>query len=249
MIVLLPPSETKNDGGVGAPLDVRTLAIPRLAPARRTVIRTVRTLARDVDAAVASLKLGRTQHGEVARNRAVTRSPTMAAIDRYTGVLYEGLDAPTLTETQREFAHEHVLIHSAMLGPVAALDDIPAYRLSHDSRLPELSLRKHWHPVLSRELARLSGLVLDLRSEGYASLGDAPDRPDSLYLRVLTETADGRRRALNHFNKKAKGEFTRWIVSAGVDVDTVVELRERAAVDGWRLEPLPEHPRELALIV
>ncbi|THG35608.1 peroxide stress protein YaaA [Glaciibacter flavus] len=249
MIVVLPPSETKNDGGDGAPLDVRTLVMPRLASRRRVVVRAVRTLAADVDSAVAALKLGRTQHAEVARNRAVARSATMAAIDRYTGVLYEGLRAETLTDDERAFAHDHVLIQSALLGPVAALDLIPAYRLSHDSRLPELSLRTHWNAAVSREFAALPGLLLDLRSEGYVALGAAPDRADSVYLRVLTVDTEGRRRALNHFNKKAKGEFTRWIITSRVDVDTVSELTERAASDGWRLEPVPGRPRELALLV
>ena len=84
---------------------------------------------------MAALKLGRTQASEVDRNRALTSSPTMPALDRYTGVLYDALDAPTLAPAAREFAGRHVLWHSARFGPVGALDLVPAYRLSHDSRL------------------------------------------------------------------------------------------------------------------
>ncbi|KQQ95718.1 hypothetical protein ASF62_04290 [Leifsonia sp. Leaf325] len=249
MLILLPPSETKRDGGTGAPLDVTSLAFPRLAPQRRALIRALKALARDTEASVAALKLGRTQLGEVARNRAITTSATMPVIDRYTGVVYDALDAPSLTEAERAFAHEHLVVHSALLGPVAALDGVPAYRMSHDSRLPELSLKKHWGDAIARALKPVGGLMLDLRSEGYAALGPAPVRGDSVYLRVLTDGDDGRRRALNHFNKHAKGAFTRALVQAATDFATVDELCAWASGTGWRLEPIEGRPGELALIV
>ncbi|KQO99544.1 YaaA family protein [Leifsonia sp. Leaf264] len=249
MLILLPPSETKRDGGTGAPLDVTSLAFPKLAPQRRALIRALTTLARDREASVAALKLGRTQLGEIDRNRAIRTSATMPVIDRYTGVVYDALDARSLDEAERSFAHEHVRVHSALLGPVAALDSVPAYRMSHDSRLPELSLKKHWGDAITRQLKPVAGLVLDLRSEGYASLGPAPARADSVYLRVLTDGEDGRRRALNHFNKHAKGAFTRALIQAGHDLGSVAELREWAAAAGWRLELIDGKPGELALIV
>ena len=51
----------------------------------------------------------------------------------------------------------------------------------------------------------------------------------------MTEDADGIRRALNHFNKKGKGEFTRAILEAGVDHDSVGSLLDWAASSGIRL--------------
>jgi cytoplasmic iron level regulating protein YaaA (DUF328/UPF0246 family) len=249
VLILLPPSETKRDGGSGAALDVASLAFPKLAPKRRALVRALRTLARDTEASVTALKLGRTQLSEVARNRAVTTSPTLPVIDRYTGVLFDALDAASLTDEDRAFAHDHVLVHSALLGPVAALDGVPAYRMSHDSRLPELSLKKHWGDAIARQLAPLRGVILDLRSEGYAALGAAPTREDSVYLRVLSEGDDGRRRALNHFNKHAKGEFARALVQGRNDFASVDELLEWAGPAGWTLERIDGKPGELALVV
>ena len=60
----------------------------------------------------------------------------MAAIDRYTGVLYDALDAASLDASARRWLGRHVLIHSAPLGPVGALDRIPAYRLGAAASLP-----------------------------------------------------------------------------------------------------------------
>jgi len=246
MRILLPPSETKRDGGDGAPLDVRSLSFPALAAPRRAAVRAVRELARDRDASMTALKLGPRLAGEVDRNRAVTRSPTMPAIDRYTGVLFDALDAPTLPVSSRRFAAERLFVHSALLGPVGALDGIPAYRLSHDSRLPGLSLRTHWSAAVAAVLARDDGLLVDLRSEGYVGLGPAPARDGSVYLRVVTEGADGVTRALNHFNKHAKGLLARALLEQGEDLATVDDLIEWAGGAGFRLRRAG--PGELQLV-
>jgi len=161
-----------------------------------------------------ALKLGPRQAGEVERNRSLTRSATMPALDRYTGVLYDALDAATLSPAARERARGTVLIQSALLGPVDALDLIPAYRLSSDSRLPGLPLKAHWASAVSAAFAARDDLILDLRSEAYAALGPAPSRDGSFFVRVVTRGSDGATRALNHFNKKAKGEFVRALLTS-----------------------------------
>ena len=51
--------------------------------------------------------------------------------------------------------------------------------------------------------------MLDLRSEAYAALGPVPAGVSSAYVRVVSEGADGAVRALNHFNKHAKGALVR----------------------------------------
>jgi len=247
LLVLLPPSETKRSGGTGEPLDFTELTYPSLNSQRRVLVRALRTLARDPDAMMAALRLGRTQAIEVQRNRALTTSPTMQALDRYTGVLYDALDAPTLPAAAREFAGRHVLVHSALFGPIGALDLVPAYRLSHDSRLPGHPLKKHWGGAVTRVLAGAEGLVLDLRSEAYVALGAAPARSESLLLRVVTEAPGGQKRALNHFNKKSKGEFTRAILRHGQAFRTADELLEWAPSAGFRLHP--GGPGELELVV
>jgi cytoplasmic iron level regulating protein YaaA (DUF328/UPF0246 family) len=203
-------------------------------------------LSNDTDAAIAALKLGPKQHAEVETNRRLWESPTLPALDRYTGVLFDGLDPATLTPEARSFAGRHLVIHAALLGPVGALDPIPAYRLSHDSRVPGRPLKRHWRSAVEASLAAEQGLVLDLRSEAYVGLGPAP--AGSFFLRVLTEGDGGVRRALNHFNKKAKGEFTRALLSAGVVFPTVDELLAWAPTAGFQLER-QANSTDLALIV
>ncbi|MET1053171.1 MAG: peroxide stress protein YaaA [Mycetocola sp.] len=245
MLILLPPSETKRVGGTGRSLSLDVLRFPELTDARRALTTDVVALSADRDAAIAALKLGPKQHIEVETNRLLWESPTLPALDRYTGVLFDALDAASLTDDARSFAGRHLVIHAALLGPIGALDPIPAYRLSHDSRVPGRPLKRHWRTAVAASLAAEPGLVLDLRSEAYVALGAAPAGAE--FLRVLTEGAGGARRALNHFNKKAKGEFTRAILEAGIDFRTADELLDWARTAGFRLERHAD--AELALIV
>ena len=247
MLFLLPPSETKRDGGVGGPLDVDALAFPALNGARREAIDALVALSADHAGSMSALGLGPRQAAEVERNRILLTSPTMAAADRYTGVLYDALDAARLDANARAFAHEHVLVHSALFGPVRFEDPIPAYRLSHSSRLPGLPLKKHWRRSVGAVLAEVDGPILDLRSEAYAALGPAPERPGTRYLRVVADEGDGHRRALNHFNKKSKGEFTRAFAEHRPDAQTIDELCDWADSAGFRL--LPGSPGGLQLVV
>lgn len=225
MHLLLPPSETKRAGGAGAPLVLGELRYDAvLAAVRDQTTRALVALSERPDAA-RILKLSARQLGEVEVNAAFFRSPTMPAIDRYTGVLFDALDASSLDDASRSWLGQHVDIHSAPLGPVGALDGIPAYRLAAGVRLPELgTLRSIWAALGEEALSSISGVVLDLRSEAYAALGPASS---ALYVRVVTEGADGQSRALNHFNKKAKGLLTRALAQSSAD------FSDRAGLFAW----------------
>lgn len=248
MLILLPPSETKRDGGAeGTLLDLARLSFAELTPVRRSVKVELRKLSCNLAVMADALKLGPSQQHELVRNRAVRRSPTMPAMDRYTGVLYDALDAPSLPAVARQFAAGHLVVHSALFGLIGADDPIPAYRLSHDSQLPTLSLRKAWREPIGRVLAGIDGLILDLRSEAYANLGPIPAREGAYYLRVVAAGSDGRKRALNHFNKKGKGEFVRALMLAGVDHPDAASLMGWAANAGFALSP--GNPGELQLEV
>ncbi|MBD7957099.1 peroxide stress protein YaaA [Microbacterium sp. Sa4CUA7] len=211
MLILLPPSETKHPGGSGAPWDAASLAFPQLAPERAAVVDALVALSAAPDDAVRRLKLGARQHGEIAVNAALRTAPTMPAVDRYTGVLYDALDAASLDARARRWLGAHVLIHSAPFGPVSALDAIPAYRLGATASLPGLpALRRVWSSAVSTALADAApAFVLDLRSEAYVGLGPVPASVPSAYVRVVSPGPDGAVRALNHFNKHAKGALIR----------------------------------------
>lgn len=236
MLVLLPPSETKRDGGAAeSALDLSLLSFPELTAPRASTLAALKKLSRNLTVSAGALGLGPTQRFEIDRNRVVHSSPVMPAIDRYTGVLFDGLDAATLDIEARSWLLGNVVINSALFGLIGAGDPIPAYRLSHNSRLPGLSLGKHWRDPLSSVLLAQPQLILDLRSESYAALGPLPVHDNAVYLRIVTRSESGVKKALTHFNKKGKGEFVRRLATGGVDVPDVESLLEWARANGVEL--------------
>lgn len=234
MILLLPPSETKNAGGDGPPLDLSSLVLPEQMPVRDQLCTDLTALCTDEPSAVRALKLGPTQFDALRRNREIRSSGTMSALLRYTGVLYDALDATSLNDTQWDCARDTLLIQSALFGLIGAADLIPDYRLSCDSRLTP-SLKKRWVEVGREILERSTGTIIDLRSEGYAALAPLPSRTNAHGVRVVTRTGDGQVRALNHFNKQAKGLFVRAVLEAGTPLRSTNDLLTWAADEGYEL--------------
>lgn len=249
MLILLPPSETKRPGGAGAPLDLDTLALPSLTTPRQRVIDALVALSADEDEAARVLKLSERQRGDIDANARLRTTPTMPAADRYTGVLFDALGAATLSSAGRRWLGDHVLIHSAPFGPVGALDGIPAYRLAATGRLPGLpSLKRVWADAVTEALAASAlRFVLDLRSEAYAALGPVPAEVSSVYVRIVSEGPDGVVRALNHFNKHAKGALVRALAEDRPRVASVADMQAWAERAGWRVRP--GVPGEIDLIV
>jgi uncharacterized protein len=234
VLVLLPPSETKHTGGDGAPLDLATLSAPELTPVRTELVETLVKLAGDVPASRTALGLSPTQDDEIARNAVLWTGPTLPALARYTGVLYDALDASSFTRSQRARAAQRLAVGSALFGLVRAADPIPAYRLSAGSSLPGLpTLRSIWRPALAPVLAGFDDLVVDLRSGSYAALAPVPG---AVTVQVLSERPDGSRTVVSHFNKAHKGRVARLLALSTAEPADVVRLRSLLRRAGLHVE-------------
>ena len=233
MLVLLPPSETKRSGGSGS-LDPESLRhADALADARERVRDALEILSRDEASAAKALKLGVKNRGELARNLDLRASGILPAIERYTGVLYDALGAESLDAGARAWIDAHVLIQSALFGLVGAGDGIPAYRLSGSSRLPELGapLKRVWAEAHAGIDWADAAYVLDLRSKDYAALAPLPAGAGDA-LAVAQRSADGAVRALNHFNKAAKGDLVRRLATSGARIRSAEEFIAWAGTQG-----------------
>jgi len=182
--VLLPPSETKAVGGGDVPWTPGACALPALDAARLEVLG---ALAVDVGA-----------------------EPTMAAIERYTGVLYRELDWASLPGLARKRGRRWLVTFSGMWGAVAPDDPIPYYRLKMSASVPPLGrLSTFWRPRLTAALTpRLRGRVVwDLLPGEHAAAWTPSEVPYRRRLVVRFVDADGR--TVSHWNKLLKGALVR----------------------------------------
>ncbi|NUP51105.1 MAG: peroxide stress protein YaaA [Catenulispora sp.] len=248
MLILLPPSEGKAAHGAGPAVDPAALAFPELAKTRKALMAELGRLAKGRAAtALTVLGLSPNQAGELAANRDLAGAPTLAAADRYTGVLYDNLDLPGLRTddpTAYARAEERILTFSGLWGVVRPSDAIPAYRLSGGVTLPKAGpVAKLWRQALTPALAPVvaSGLVVDLRSSTYAAMwrvpADVAERTATV--RVLHERLVGgvpKRSVVSHFNKATKGRLARALLVGDVVAGTPKELAEAVRDLGFRTE-------------
>lgn len=268
MRVLLPPSETKRSGGGSAAFQGELLAhADALGGTRARVLGALEALCAPTDeagedAAAAVLKLGVRARGEISHNRALSYSPTMPAIERYTGVLFDALDAVRLDADARAWVDAHVSIQSSLFGLIHAGDPIPAYRLSASTPLLVGQDPAGGTSTRTAKPARLKALwrdahavipwvgvpfIIDLRSKDYAALAPVSADANVVVVEVAQRTADGRTRALNHFNKQAKGDLVRRLAESGAEIGSAAELIAWGSAHGLEFVP-GDTPREITLV-
>jgi cytoplasmic iron level regulating protein YaaA (DUF328/UPF0246 family) len=226
MLVLLPPSETKAPGGSArrGPLRLDSLSFPTLNTVRARLLDALVALAADAPLARRALKLTGQQDAELAVNAALWSLPTMPALHRYTGVLYDALDYRSLPADARRRANGRLVVVSALFGALRPTDPIPAYRLSGGVSLPGIGpLRQVWPRVLAPVL-RDAGFVVDLRSAAYLALAPVPG---AVTVRVVG--------VASHFNKAHKGRLARALVSTPGRVSSVDGVLAAAADAGLKL--------------
>lgn len=242
MLILLPPSEGKSAPESGPALDLTALSFPELTDTRRSVLAAlIRLCSGPVAKAATTLGLGPTQHGEVGANSRLEQEPCAPAIEVYTGVLYEALDASSLTAAARRRLDEQVAIASGLWGLVRPSDLIPSYRLSGGVALPRLgTLSSVWRDHITGLLGSGTDLIVDMRSGAYVALGPLPDSAAgrAVTVRVLTERA-GRRTVVSHHNKATKGLIVRSLVQSRRRPSSIDDLTDVLTGAGHEVELTP----------
>ncbi|CAO5178867.1 Peroxide stress protein YaaA [Frankia sp. AiPs1] len=245
MRVLLPPSEAKTAGGDGPSLRTAGFGDGPLAQARAEVARAVTAFCRaEPNAAIVALRLPASRaQADLAANTAILDAPTMPALDRFVGVLYQALDPATLPPAARAAAGHTLFISNGAFGLLGAAEPVPDHRVAMAAAVPGLrgrsaptGLAAFWRarlapalpdllaPALPGLLAAVPAavgehLVVDLRSSDYATVPSftGPMRASALPVRALTEKlVDGRwtRRPLSYQAKQTKGRLTRALLLA-----------------------------------
>ncbi len=142
------------------------------------------------------------------------------AIFAFTGDVYVGLDAPSLTKKEVEFAQKHVRILSGLYGLLRPLDVIQPYRLEMGTKLETSqgnSLYEFWGEAITdlvnRDLQDSNEkYVLNLASKEYFRA----IKPDQIKANIIDvdfrEYRDGKLKFISFSAKKARGLLTRYVI-------------------------------------
>ena len=216
MLIVLPPSETKAPGGTNAEMQ---LSFPSLDPVRTLLLDAL--TATDVNTLMHELRIPAGKRAEAEENLTLRSAPVMPAIQRYTGVLYDALDAASLSSD----ALSRLAVGSALFGVVRAGDLIPRYRVSGGSKLGGKTMKAWWGSAVTEVLAE-EDFVVDMRSGAYQQLG-----PVSGAVTVRVEQADTGK-VVSHFNKQYKGELAHALAPHdAASADDVADIASAAGFD------------------
>ena len=229
-LILLPPSEGKATGGTGAPWAPGSGSFPELDTSRAKVAAALKRAMRSNATSVGKLLGVKGDALAAARdgNREVLTRPTMAAIERYTGVLYDALDYASLPARSRKRGDDQLVVFSGLWGLVRPTDPLPDYKLKMGASLaPYGRLATFWRPQITAALDPLVNgrTVWDLLPNEHAAAWQPDDGSFGarISVRFVDDVGDGPERKLtvvSHWNKLLKGALVRHILATQIDDPT-----------------------------
>jgi len=164
MTILLAPAETKQSGGINAPLDVR-----RLHDFQKEVLESYEEQIKNSSIEELSSWFGLKNLKEVEKfKRSILDLPTLKAIQRYTGVAFDAIGYNNLDRKAKTFIDDNTYIYSNLFGMIRANFTIPEYKFKQGKVLKEFDniklFKKNLKPILDNILG---DEILDLSASHY----------------------------------------------------------------------------------
>jgi uncharacterized protein len=139
-----------------------------------------------------------------------------AAVHRFAGDTYVGLQAADFTEADLEFAQEHLGILSGLYGLLRPLDLIQPYRLEMGTKLSSSegkNLYEFWVAAISEKImAAGHQVVINLASKEYFSAVKASALEAEVITPVFKEERAGKLKIISFSAKRARGMMARFAV-------------------------------------
>lgn len=147
------------------------------------------------------------------------------AILTFTGDVYIGLDAPTLSSKDLGWAQDHIRILSGLYGILKPLDLIQPYRLEMGTRLrvkKGKDLYGFWGDKITQAIneelrEHKTKAVINLASNEYFQAVRKDKLEGDLYEIKFLEERDGKYRFIQFTGKKARGWMSRFIIDERID--------------------------------
>ena len=193
-------------------------------------------------------KLGKLNYN---RYKQWNSTPVKAAIWNYSGDVYNGLDAFSMTLDDIKFAKEKILIISGLYGLLKPLDGIKPYRLEMKLKLyinKHHNLYEYWSEPMSKFITNYrQENILVCASKEYSSaiLPLLDDSFNVLVPRFFQQSKDGFvEKGL--FSKYARGALARWVIDKKIEDPSA--LKEYCG-DGFMYNAELSSQNELAFIM
>ncbi|MEJ6007510.1 peroxide stress protein YaaA [Paucibacter sp. AS339] len=175
----------------------------------------------DLSPALAELNAARFQ----AWSPSFTHHNSKPAVLAFNGDVYEGLDAPSLSPEQLQWAQQHLAILSGLYGVLRPLDLIQPYRLEMGSRLENpagTTLYKFWGDRLAEHLNEKAAaaqvpVIVNLASQEYFRAADRPGLKPRVIECVFEDWKNGQYKIISFFAKRARGLMARYAITERVD--------------------------------
>ena len=142
------------------------------------------------------------------------------AVFAFTGDVYKGLDATTLSTKTIEYAQTHLKILSGLYGILKPLDLIQAYRLEMGTKISinnSTSLYDFWSKHITSELNvnlknTNSQFLLNLASNEYSKSIEMKSLNAEVITPVFKDLKNGQYKIISFFAKKARGLMSRYVL-------------------------------------
>jgi cytoplasmic iron level regulating protein YaaA (DUF328/UPF0246 family) len=220
MLFLLSPAKKLDyDSPLGVDLHTQPLFVDQAAALIKVLKKkTAEDISALMDLSPALAELNVQRYG--AWKPKFTQQNARPAVLAFNGDVYEGLQAPSLTAAQLQWAQDHVAILSGLYGVLRPLDLMQPYRLEMGTRL-ETPRGKNLYEFWGAEIAgylneRLDGvkkpIVVNLASEEYFKSVDLKTLKARVVQCVFQDWKNGAYKIISFNAKRARGLMARYAI-------------------------------------
>jgi len=163
MKILIAPSESKVSGGEFPPIDLSKF------PVQKEVLLAYEEFIKNSSIELLSKWFNLKDLNLVKEYKKLNlTSPTLKAIQRYSGVAFEAIDYKNLNKKAKNYLDENLIIFSNLFGAIKANCLIPNYKFKQGAILPNLNQEKYYKKNLKDYLDNLlDDEIIDLRAKYY----------------------------------------------------------------------------------
>lgn len=172
------------------------------------------------------------------------------AIFAFKGDVYTGLDAYRLTDTQLDFAQQHLRMLSGLYGLLRPLDLMMPYRLEMGTKLSNprgQNLYEFWAEHITQLIqadlvAANSQILVNLASDEYYKAVKVSKLQAQIVKPVFLDQKNGQYKVISFYAKKARGLMARFMIEHEIDkVDGLKDFN----TEGYVFDALASNGNEL----